>query len=115
MRAISARSRRPAGVVTSMPSSSWRASAGSSTGVLPTRTLCTGQRTEAAGLTGTTWPVTSQSNRWRTAASRCFTVGAERSRVCASTHVATCSGCTAVSDGTPCRSHQARNSATARP
>ncbi len=47
---------------------------------------------EAAGLTGTTWPVTSQSNRWRTAARRCFTVGADSARVCASIQVATCSG-----------------------
>ena len=32
------------------------------------------------GLSGMTWPVTSQSNKWRIAARRCFTVGAERSR-----------------------------------
>ena len=59
-----------------MLSSSVRASAGSSTGVLPLRALCAGPRTEAAGLSGTTWPMTSQSNRWRIAASCCFTVGA---------------------------------------
>jgi hypothetical protein len=63
MSAISARSRGPIGVVTSMLSSSVRASAGSSTGVLPLRTRCAGPRTEAAGLNGTTYPMTSQSNR----------------------------------------------------
>jgi hypothetical protein len=35
----------------------------------------------AVGLTGTTWPVTSQSNKWRIAASRCLTLGAASSRV----------------------------------
>ena len=64
-----------------MLSSSARASAGSSTGVCPHVTTCRGPRTDAAGLTGTTWPVTSQSNRWRIAASRCLTVGAASSRV----------------------------------
>jgi hypothetical protein len=39
-----------------------------------------GSRTDAAGLTGTTWPVTSQSNRWRIAASFCLTLGAACSR-----------------------------------
>lgn len=97
-----------------MLSSSVRASAGSSTGVLPWRTLCAGPRTEAAGLNGTTWPTTSQSNRWRIAASCCFTVGAERSRVWPSIQAATCSGCTAAVDGTACFSHQAKKSVTAR-
>ena len=64
-----------------MLSSSARASAGSSTGVCPDVTTCRGPRTDAAGLTGTTWPVTSQSNRWRIAASRCLTLGAASSRV----------------------------------
>lgn len=51
-----------------MLSSSTRASSGSSTGVLPDFTICVGPRTEAAGFTGTTWRVTSQSNKCRTAA-----------------------------------------------
>jgi hypothetical protein len=59
-----------------MLSSSARASAGSSTGVCPHVTTCLGPRTDPAGLTDTTWPVTSQSNRWRIAASRCLTLGA---------------------------------------
>ena len=63
MRPIRARSRRPTGVVTSMLSSNARASEGSSTGVLPRFTLCDGPRTEEAGFTGITWPVTSQSNK----------------------------------------------------
>ena len=84
-----------------MLSSSARASAGSSTGVCPHVTTCRGPRTEPAGLTGTTWPVTSQSNRWRIAASRCLTLGAASSRVPASIQVATCTGCTAAIDGTP--------------
>ena len=49
----------------------------SSTGVLPVFTTCFGPRTAAAGLVGTTWPVISQSNSIRTAASCCFTPGAE--------------------------------------
>jgi hypothetical protein len=57
-------------------SSSAHASAGSSTGVCPDVTTCRGPRTDLAGLTGTTWPVTSQSNGWRIAASRCLTLGA---------------------------------------
>ncbi len=114
MSPISARSRRPDGVDTSMLSSSARASVGSSTGVCPDVTTCRGPRTDAAGLTGTTWPVTSQSNRWRIAASRCLTVGAASSRVAASIQVATCTGCTAAIDGTPALAHQARNSSAAR-
>jgi hypothetical protein len=66
-----------------------------------------GPRTDAAGLTGTTWPVTSQSNRWRIGASRCLTLGAASSRVPASIQVATCTGCTAPIDGTPALAHQA--------
>ena len=59
-----------------MLSRSWRASSGASTGVLPRLTLWAGPRTEAAGLVGITWPITSQSNRRRIAARRCFAVGA---------------------------------------
>ena len=81
-----------------MLSSSARASAGSSTGVCPDVTTCRGPRTDAAGLTDTTWPVTSQSNRWRIAASRCLTLGAASSRVPASIQVATCTGWTAAID-----------------
>ena len=73
-----------------------------STGVCAQVTTCRGPHTDATGLTGTTWPVTSQSNRWRIAASR------------ASIHAATCTGCTAASDGTPPLAHQARNSSAAR-
>jgi hypothetical protein len=57
-------------------SSSLRHSALSSTGVLPVFTTRFGPRTAAAGFIGTTWPVTSQSNSMRTAASRCLTPGA---------------------------------------
>ena len=60
-----------------MESSSLRHSAPSSTGVLPVFTTCFGPRTAAAGLVGTTWPVISQSNSIRTAASCCLTPGAE--------------------------------------
>ena len=101
-------------MVTSIASSRARASAGSSTGVLPWRTTCDGPRTEAAGLVGMTWPITSQSNRWRMAASCCLTLGAALSRVCSSIKVATCSGCTEAIDGTPAFSHQVRKIATAR-
>src|SRR5580693_7352066 len=60
MSPISARSRRPTTVDVSMLPSSARASVGSSIGVCPDVTTCRGPRTDAAGLTGTTWPVTSQ-------------------------------------------------------
>ena len=76
----------------------------------PLRALCLGPRTELAGLTATTWPITSQSKRWRSAASFCLTVGAETFRPRASIQVATWSGSTAASERTPCASHQARNS-----
>jgi hypothetical protein len=36
-----------------------------------------GPRTAEAGLDGATWPMISQSNNIRTAASCCFTSGAE--------------------------------------
>jgi hypothetical protein len=39
----------------------------------PEVTTCWGPRTVSAGLIGTTWPFTSQSNIWRSAASRCLT------------------------------------------
>src|SRR5271166_6202722 len=52
MRPISARSRKPMIVVVSIASMSWRASAGSSTGVLPRCTMWRGPRTAAAGLVG---------------------------------------------------------------
>lgn len=58
--------------------------------------------------------LTSQSSRWRMAARCCLTVGAASSRDCASIQVTTCSGWTAAIDVTPCPSHQARNSPTAR-
>ncbi|MCP2086134.1 UNVERIFIED_ORG: hypothetical protein J2Y81_002151 [Paraburkholderia sediminicola] len=54
-----------------------RASVASSAGVFPFFAVWLGPRTAAAGLCGTIWPVTSQSNRWRIAASRCLTVGAD--------------------------------------
>ena len=44
---------------------------------MPVFTTCFGPRTAAAGFIGTTWPVISQSNSIRTAASCCFTPGAE--------------------------------------
>lgn len=72
---MSARSRSPADVVASMLSSNRRASAGSRAELLPERTTWRGPRTEAAGFAGTTWPLTSQSNRYPTAASRCLTLG----------------------------------------
>jgi hypothetical protein len=40
-----------------------RVAAGSSTGVCRDVATCRGPRTDAAGLTDTTWPVTSQSNK----------------------------------------------------
>jgi hypothetical protein len=58
-----ARSRNPTGFETSIASSNPRASDGSSTGVFPRFTLCGGPRTDEAGFTGMTWPVTSQSNK----------------------------------------------------
>jgi hypothetical protein len=77
--AINARSRRARSVVAGMQSSSLRHWAPSRTGVLPVLTTCFGPRTSDAGLVGTTWPVTSEPNSIRTAASCCFTDGAEAS------------------------------------
>ena len=53
-RAISARSRRPMGVVRSIVSSMARASSAASTGVFPLRTECCGLLTELAGFIGMT-------------------------------------------------------------
>jgi hypothetical protein len=64
----------------------------SSTGVLPVLTTCVGPRTAVAGLVGTTWPVMSQSNSIRTAASCCFTPGAPCSCCSCSIHAATSNG-----------------------
>ena len=44
---------------------------------------------ELAGFTGTIWPITSQSKRWRISASRALAVGAACSLVCISIHAAT--------------------------
>jgi hypothetical protein len=60
-----------------MASISRRHSLPSSTGVVPVFTTCVGPRTAEAGLDGATWPMISQSNSIRTAASCCFTPGAE--------------------------------------
>src|ERR1700730_13410272 len=59
MRPMRARSRKPMTVEILIASISWRASSGSSTGVLPRRTIWRGPRT-AAGLTGMIWPITEQ-------------------------------------------------------
>jgi hypothetical protein len=75
--AINARSRRSRKVVVGIEASSLRHSSPSSTGVLPVLTTCFGPRTAAAGLVGTTWPVTSQLNSMRIAASCCLTDGVE--------------------------------------
>jgi hypothetical protein len=82
---ISARSRRPASSSIGMAASSALASSRVGIRVLPLVALCFGPRTAEAGLCGTTWPTTSQSNSIRIAASCCFTVGAERSRASRST------------------------------
>ena len=63
-----------------MPVSSAVASSEDSTGVTPLLTECRGPRTECAGLTGTTWPVTSQSNSMRMQARCCLTEGADMRR-----------------------------------
>ena len=94
MTAMSARSRRPSRSGTSisspsltafrligMKSRSFRASSPERTGVLPFLTTCFGRRTDAAGLWGTTWPVTSQSKSMRMAARCRFTEGASRAVV----------------------------------
>ena len=90
--AISARSRRSRTVSVGMLSMSLRHSAPSSTGVLPVFTTCFGPRTAAAGFIGTTWPVTSQSNSMRTAASCCFTPGAPCFSCSSFTQAATSNG-----------------------
>ena len=58
-----------------------RHSSPSSTGVLPVLTTCLSLRTAAAGFIGTIWPVMSQSNSMRTAASCCFTPLSSRREV----------------------------------
>ena len=73
--AISARSRRSRTVSVEIDSISRRHSSASSTGVLPVFKTCFGPRTAEAGFIDTTWPMTSQSNSMRTAASCCFTPG----------------------------------------
>ena len=95
--AISARSRRSRTVSVGMLSISLRHSAASSTGVLPVFTTCFGPRTAAAGFIGTTWPVISQSNSMRTAASCCFTPGAPWFSCSSFTQAATSNGRMAVS------------------
>ena len=72
MTPIRARSRRPTSVPVLILSRRPRASPAVSTGVLPVFTTCLGPRTELAGLNGTTWPTTSQSNSMRMAARCCF-------------------------------------------
>ena len=88
MAAMSARSRRPTskGSRVSGPSpcctvrrvrmlsSKARASAAVSTGVLPVLREYLGPRTAWAGFNSRIWPVTSQSNRTRSAARCCLTV-----------------------------------------
>ena len=111
--AISARSRRSRTVSVGMLSISLRHSAPSSTGVLPVFTTCFGPRTAAAGFIGTTWPVISQSNSIRTAASCCFTPGAACFSCSSFTQAATSNGRIAVSVR-PRSSHQAKNRPHAR-
>ena len=75
-----ARSRSPTTLVTSMLENSSRASSAEITGVSPLVTEYFGPRTDAAGLTATTWPTTSQSKSMRIVARCCFTVGFETVR-----------------------------------
>ena len=92
---------------------SWRASSAESTGVLPFLTTCLGPLTEAAGLTGTTWPVTSQSKSMRMAARCCLTEGA-RAGLRQSLDVGGDGDRLDGGRARPCRSHQRRNWPTAR-
>jgi hypothetical protein len=80
------------------------------TGVLPVLTTCFGPRTAAAGFMGTIWPVTSQSNSMRTAASCCFTPGDPCCCWRSFTQAATSNGRMLVSES-PRFSHQAKKSA----
>lgn len=93
--------------------SSFRHSLASSTGVLPGFTTCFGPRTAAAGFTGTIWPVMSQSNSILTAASCCFTSGAEWVCWRDSIYVLTSKGRMVVSVR-PRSSHQVKNWLQAR-
>jgi hypothetical protein len=102
------------GVVMSIEASKARASSGASTGVLPRRMLCDGPRTEIAGLCCTTWVRTNQSNRCRTLASRCFTVGTDTLRPSSSIYAATCNGWIWDSAVTWRAAHHARKSAHPR-
>jgi hypothetical protein len=47
--------------------------------------VAAGRALKRAGFTGTSWPVTSQSSKYRTAAKRCFAVRVACARVCNST------------------------------
>jgi hypothetical protein len=58
------------------------------------------EATNPAGFAGTTWPMTSQSKKCRSEASRALTVGAACSCCCNSIQAATWSGWTAASDAT---------------
>ena len=69
-------SRKPTIVLLFILASRAVASSEESTGVEPLPTECRGPRTECAGLVGTTWPVTSQSNNMRIEARCCLTLGA---------------------------------------
>jgi hypothetical protein len=79
----------------------------SSTDVSPVFTTCFGRRT-AAGFIGSIWPVMSQSNSMRTAASCCFTLGAPCPCCRSFTQAETSNGRMAVSES-PRFSHQAKN------
>jgi hypothetical protein len=81
MSAINSRSRSPHGLRYRCGRGARALRKGSSTGVCPQVTTCRDPRTACPGLIGTTWPLTSQSNRCRSAASRCLTEGAANSRV----------------------------------
>jgi hypothetical protein len=80
---------------------------------LPVFTTCFGPRTAAAGFIGITWPITSQSNSMRTAASCCFTLGAACCACSCSTQAATSNG-RMVMRIKPRSSHQLKNRLQAR-
>jgi hypothetical protein len=65
---------------------------------LPSNSTCA---PAARNLSRTTWPLTSQSNKRRSAASYCLTQGAASSRIEPSIKVVMGSGWTAAIDGTP--------------
>ena len=70
--AINARSRKPAHCRCPMLSSSAALLSDRALGFAPTWPTCQGLRTECAGLTGTIQPLTTQSNRCRSATRRCL-------------------------------------------